>query len=167
MITSAAIFLLFGNVFAQQNSIHYTQNISNWPYPIEPGISPIRIAVTVFLEEFVQPRVCTVSGLPKATKLEESRMNLSPTSRTVSSLSFSQPQPYHRPSLLVRPCSVSDAAACRHWQPASQSTSPASTSRTNLMEFTGSASQSKFESIYFLLLSAVSLRLLTIRMWIA
>lgn len=113
--------------------------------PQESSFPPIKVVVTVFLEEIAQPGVLTLSGLSKATTLKGSRDGFSATIHNHSSLSLLYTQPHSQPSPLFRPCSVSNQASCGHW--VSPSTSPAGTSPT-LMQFTSSATPSKPKVTY-------------------
>ena len=157
----AAIFYFIGYVFAQQSSIHHTLNISKCSHTVEPKFSSLRVIVTVILEEVAYPGNSTVSSLSRAPNLEVSRrVDLSPTIHDSPTLASLISRPNHNSGYSLSPCAASDTAICRHWKPPSQSAPPHSTSRANLMEFTGSATRSELRSIYLLL--AISIRILRI-----
>lgn len=132
---------LFGYTLAQQTWVHYTQNISNWPQPLENNFPLIRVIVTVSFEDIAQPGILTFSGLSKATTLEALHHSSSAAFINYSSYAVFHSQSYIQPSPSFHPCSLSNITACRHRepQPSFPSILPTSTSSTRLMEFTGTA----------------------------
>lgn len=124
---------LFGYTLAQQTWVHYTQNISNWPQPLENNFPPIPVS----FEDITQPGILTFSGLSKATTLEALQHSCSTAFINYSSYAVFHSQSYVQPSPSFHPCSLSNRTACRHRepQPSFPSILPASTSSTRLMEF--------------------------------
>ena len=163
LVLPITMFLLFGSTLGQGNLIQYTQNISRWPQPLESNFPPIRVVVTVFLEEIAQPGLFTLSGLSKATTLEASRNGSCAASSNSSSPPVFRSQPYSQS--IFRACSLSNATACRHSESPFRSTSPASNSRTMLTEFTGAAAQSKLKKVYFGLFFMVCFQILRIHIY--
>ncbi len=164
MIISTSV-LFFGYALAQHNWVHPTQNTPEWSSPPETSFSSLRVIITVLLEEDVQPGILTLSGLPKATALEESRSITSAAtsgSRNTSSLSVLRSPLSSNFSPLFQPCSVSDAATCNSSRLSSKSTSPATISQAKVMEFTNSATLFKLESVYCILFLATCFQLLRI-----
>ena len=161
MMIFAAIFCLIGYVFAQQNTAHNVLNVPKCSHTAEPNISPLRVIVTVIIEEVAHPGTFTVSSLLRAANLDVSRrVDLSPTFHNSSMTALPTPQPYQKSDSPSNACSVSDTTRCRLWKLPSQSVPPHSTSRANMMEFTGSATRPLFRSVYLLL--AISFRILRI-----
>ena len=164
MIVSASV-LFFGYALAQQNWVHQTPNISKWSSPSETSLPSLRVIINVFLDENFQPAILTLSDLPKATALEESRSI--PSAATSGSRNNSSLSTLHSPlnssfSPLFQPCSVSDAATCNSSRLSSKSTSPATTSQAKVIEFTSSAKLFKLDSVYCILFLATCSQLLRI-----